>query len=100
MSRRVREDILARVFRENDFHPDIIHRLKGLDAELAAAASVPLTPIPEDGGPDVHTWNQQILRNVIQSGDTWLSAPWAIAEFYLYAIALRNNPQEELFSGP
>lgn len=86
MSRRVREDILARVFRENDFHPDIVLRLVALDSELASAASTPLTPVAVDGGPDVSTWNEQILKHVLERKDTWLSAPWAIAEFYLYAF--------------
>lgn len=83
MSRRVRQDILARVFRENDFHPGIMQGLRRLDAELAAAASTALTPIPNDGGPDVTVWNEHILAEVFRKGETWLSAPWAIAEFYL-----------------
>lgn len=83
MSRRVREDILARVFRENDFHPDVVCRLNALDAELAVAATTLLTPVSDDGGPDVATWNEHILKDVLSRKETWLSAPWAIAEFYL-----------------
>ncbi len=83
MSRRVRHEILARVFRENSFPAGSLRRLRALDEELAAAASTKLTPVPEDGGPDVETWNKVILSDVLRNGATWLSAPWAIAEFYL-----------------
>lgn len=83
MSRRVRTDILARVFRENSFHDQTIARLQALDKELQNAATTPLTLIPSDGGPDVHTWNHTILSDLVTANATWLSAPWAVAEFYL-----------------
>lgn len=83
MSRRVRSDILARVFRENTFHSEALDKLCQLDTELSAPASTRLTPVPDDGGPDVTTWNQKILVDVLSKGDTWLSAPWVVAEFYL-----------------
>lgn len=83
MSRRVREDILARVFRENDFPPATLSRLNALDSELAKAAVTVLSPIPQDGGPDVDTWNEIILPPFLEAKDTWLSAPWLISEFYL-----------------
>lgn len=83
MTRRVREDILARIFRENDLHPALVSQLKKLDAELANAASTPLSPITRDGGPDVDTWNMEVLQPFLQSKDTWLSAPWLVAECYL-----------------
>lgn len=86
MSRRVRTDILARVFRENDFHPDVVARLQALDDELANAATTPLSPLISDGGPDVTLWNEYILTDVLRSKRTWLSAPWVTAEFYLYAF--------------
>lgn len=83
MSRRVRTEILARVFRENIFDPGTVSRLKALDTELANADVVPLSPIEEDGGPDVETWNS-LLSEVLDKRETWLTAPWSIAEFYLY----------------
>lgn len=83
MSRRVRKEILARVFRENTFDENIVNRLTNLDEELANASTTPLTKIEEDGGPDVRTWNEIILPDVLAENKTWLSAPWAVAEFYL-----------------
>ncbi|CAN8066018.1 unnamed protein product [Agarophyton chilense] len=84
MSRRVRTDILARVFRENVFPPAVLHRLRQLQHELANAARTPLTFVQHDGGPDVDVWNCLILKPVVDTRLTWLSAPWAVAEFYLY----------------
>lgn len=88
MSRRVRSDILARIFRENDLQPAAVDRLRALDEELANAASTPLLPIAPDGGPDVDTWNEQILTDAFRDRLTWLSAPWALAEFYLCVVSL------------
>lgn len=84
MSDRVRTDILARVFRENDFSPATLSRLQILDRELADAATTLLTPLEEDGGKDVSHWNGVILKDALASRATWLSAPWALAEFYFY----------------
>lgn len=83
MSRRVRTDILARVFRENCFPAESQRRLLELDAELTDAGSVKLSRVRNDGGPDVDEWNGRILKEVIEKGETWLSAPWVVAEFYL-----------------
>lgn len=84
MSDRIRTDILARVFRENDFSPATLSRLRVLDTELADAANTLLTPLEDDGGNDVHHWNSVILKDALASRATWLSAPWALAEFYFY----------------
>ena len=85
MSRRVRTDILARVFRENDELPqDALDKLRLLDSELADAASTPLTRIPDDGGHDVSRWNNVLLTEILRNSETWLSAPWCDAEFYFY----------------
>lgn len=86
MSRRVRENILARIFRENSFAPEIVENLQALNNELSNAATVQLTLIPSDGGPDIETWNKQLLVDAIENKMTWLSAPWALAEFYLYVF--------------
>lgn len=83
MSRRVRENILARVFRENDFHSPVLDSLRTLDKELANSAQTPLSPLPDDEGPDIKLWNETILIDAIEKGETWLSAPWVVAEFYL-----------------
>ena len=85
MSRRLREDILARVFRDN---ADVLAsgtnaeaNLRALDAELAAAATSVITRVPPDGGPDLDTWTQLCEPHL---GKTWLEAPWLFAEFYFY----------------
>lgn len=83
MSRRVRTDILARIFRENTLHPEAVKNLQALDAELSNAAICPLSLIIADGGPDIPTWNELILPETVTKGLTWLSAPWLLAEFYL-----------------
>jgi hypothetical protein len=84
MSHRIRTDILDRVFRENAFSPGVLAALRSLDAELEAAGETVLTPIPDDGGPDVARWNSVILPDALRNRETWLSAPWAVAEFYFY----------------
>lgn len=86
MSRRVREDILARVFRENNFLQPLTDNLKSLDEELRNGAYTLISPIPDDGGPDVETWNKIILPQAIENRWTWLSAPWLLSEFYLYVL--------------
>lgn len=83
MSRRVREDILMRIFRENNLDPESYARLTQLDSELKTAHSSELTPIAEDEGPDIAVWNEHILPPYLSKKQTWLSAPWVIAEFYL-----------------
>ncbi|KAA8499123.1 Protein-glutamate O-methyltransferase [Porphyridium purpureum] len=84
MSRRIRTDILARVVRENTtFTPSVAAALRELDLELQQAASKPLTYISADGGPDVDEWNAR-LEPYVREGKTWLTAPWAVAEFYFY----------------
>lgn len=83
MSRRVRTDILARIFRENTLTPSTVEKLKSLDKELEHAETSPLAFLKSDGGPDIHVWNEEILRPFVTEHLTWLSAPWAVAEFYL-----------------
>lgn len=88
MSDRIRTDILARIFRENDFAPTNLSRLQALDSELKEAGTTPLSPLEDDGGPDIAHWNSVILEPVLAAEKTWLSAPWAVAEFYFYRRVL------------
>jgi uncharacterized protein with ATP-grasp and redox domains len=84
ITRRLRTDILARIWRENDFFDaDAVASLQALSAELETAASCVLTPIPNDGGPDCETWNSVILSEYIGKY-TWLTAPYCLVEFYFY----------------
>lgn len=88
MSRRIREEILARIFRENTFFSGaVLDRLKQLDRELAEPTAHRLRPLeepPPGGGPapDLFTWNRRILERFHDCN--WLSSPWCIAEFYFY----------------
>lgn len=79
MSRRVIEDILDKVvITDNDCSqwPEV----KVLRTELLQNSV--LRPLEEDAGAnDVAEWNQLLSMHANQS---WLSAPWMVAEFYLY----------------
>lgn len=90
MSRRIRSSILeAQVVEPNRerLGPAQLAALAALDAELAAANSTALRPIAADGGPDAGDW-AAIMAPHVASGDTWLSAPWVVAEFYFYRRVL------------
>jgi len=85
VSRRLRENILSRVFLDNAVHllgnPASNDALRALDAELSTASTSTLREIAPDGGPDVDTWSQLVAPWV---GRTWLDTPWLVAEFYFY----------------
>eukprot|EP00898_Chlorokybus_atmophyticus_P005673 jgi/Chlat1/6106/Chrsp40S09029 len=87
MSRRVRTDILARVFTENaDRLKEDVQAavdLRHLDSELENAATVKLGEhfLQDDGGPDLNAWRAYITPF---EDDTWLTAPWLVTEFYFY----------------
>lgn len=100
MSRRIRTDILARVFAENDYPPEVVDQLRGLEMELSKPESTPLSPLKEDGGPDISLWNNEILENSLTTGETWLSAPWAVAEFYFYRRIMTAVGYFHNFSDP
>jgi len=87
MSRRVKEDILARIYEENDLNNDpslneAKYKLDLLSNELTHPEISLLTPIQNDGGDDVGEWNSKIMSP--HFGKNWLDAPWLIAEFYFY----------------
>eukprot|EP00240_Pyramimonas_obovata_P005265 CAMPEP_0118928244 /NCGR_PEP_ID=MMETSP1169-20130426/5534_1 /TAXON_ID=36882 /ORGANISM="Pyramimonas obovata, Strain CCMP722" /LENGTH=393 /DNA_ID=CAMNT_0006870169 /DNA_START=269 /DNA_END=1450 /DNA_ORIENTATION=- len=83
MSRRIREDILSRVFQENDFNPKQLAELQALDKELQSAGSSELRHIQDDGGPDIETW-KTIMAQYVDTNSNWLDTPWLTAEFYFY----------------
>ncbi|OSX71537.1 hypothetical protein BU14_0523s0004 [Porphyra umbilicalis] len=84
MSHRLRTDILSRVYRENDLSAAALAGVTALDAELEAAATTRLSPLPaDDGGADGAAW-AAILAPHLAAGATWLSAPWVVTEFYAY----------------
>ncbi len=85
VNRRLREDILGRVFRDNATvltpGSDAEIKLRRLEAELSTASTSVIEHITPDGGPDIETW-REILDPWI--GTTWLDAPWLLVEFYFY----------------
>ena len=86
MSRRVREEILGRLFEENkeeldgEAMKDAKAALEELYAELSEPATSQLRPIG-GAGADVEEWNRILAPFV---GMNWLDAPWCVTEFYLY----------------
>jgi hypothetical protein len=96
MSRRIDDEILQRVYDDNvEFFPvniDILDAFQKLRDELRNASSIKLTMLPElssqnnvshERREEWKIW-QNILQPCITSGETWLSAPWMITEFYVY----------------
>lgn len=96
MSRRVDAEILQRTADDNqetfdsaEFAP-VKKRFEALRKELQNAAHTKLTyldDLPADSSPErVKEWEEWkvILEPFIERGDTWLSAPWMVTEFYVY----------------
>jgi len=94
MSRRVDGEILERTWQDNQETlskwKSIRERFDQLRAELKSAATTKLTYLDEPSSSEsaerveeVQEWNA-ILRPYVEQGDTWLSAPWMVAEFYVY----------------
>lgn len=85
VSRRLREDILGRVFKDNaeafEGAKAQVEELMRLDEELSTPATSVIKHIEPDGGPDIDTW-RTILEPWI--GVSWLDAPWLLIEFYFY----------------
>ncbi|CAM9633651.1 unnamed protein product [Ascophyllum nodosum] len=85
MSRRLRENILMRIYDDVDMDaPEMASAKAGLDAlveELKNAAQSKLRPIQEDGGHEVAEWNK-IMEPYL--GVNWLDTPWLYSEFYAY----------------
>ncbi|CBZ55225.1 conserved hypothetical protein [Neospora caninum Liverpool] len=104
MNSRLRDDILKRIFDENkaflEDHPQCLHRLRALDAEMAESLTSPLQYLSaveeseKEAGEsnaysvdvekaDVQLWND-ILAKWVEKGATWATAPWLVAELYFY----------------
>ena len=96
MSRRVDQEILQRTFEENQhiFESDdfrqILIKYNALRQELQSASETPLTYLQdllpgasEERQREQEEWNG-LLQPFIERGDTWLTAPWLLTEFYVY----------------
>jgi hypothetical protein len=89
MSRRVDGEILARTVADNQdwltAHPAIATKIDQLRQDLKSAAPLtyPEKPTDKDNEEEYQAWCD-ILKPHIDQQETWLSAPWMVAEFYLY----------------
>jgi uncharacterized protein with ATP-grasp and redox domains len=92
MSRRIRDDILVRIYEENNLSENastpppphlagVKAQLDQLKKELQTPATSSLPPIQDDGGPDIEVW-AKLMAPYAKSN--WLDAPWLVTEFYFY----------------
>jgi hypothetical protein len=101
MSRRVDGEILQRTFEENqeefesDEFKDVLGRFQALRKQIQSAATTKLTyleDLPEDASEErVREWNEWkgLLEPFVEAGDTWLTAPWMVTEFYVYRLLMQ-----------
>eukprot|EP00977_Amphora_coffeiformis_P007536 scaffold1650_cov163-Amphora_coffeaeformis.AAC.2 len=92
MSRRVDGEILERTVADNtDFlaqHKEIADRVKALRQDLRRAAPLtyPVKPSNDASAErqaEYEAWCA-ILKPHVEAQETWLTAPWMVAEFYVY----------------
>jgi hypothetical protein len=96
MSRRVDAEILQRTYEDNQetfestAFQKVNERFQALRQELQNAATTKLTYLDDlpvsasaDRVKEAAEW-KQLLEPYVQAGDTWLSAPWMVTEFYVY----------------
>lgn len=92
MSRRVDGEIMGRTVEDNkDFlqaNPKLAEAVENLRKELREAAPLKYPVKPADDASserklEYETWCE-ILKPHIGNKETWLSAPWMVAEFYVY----------------
>jgi hypothetical protein len=94
MSRRVNEEILQRTYEdmkddiESEPFQDILKRFNELRNDLKASGKLQmLDDLPENASEErKREWQEwkQMLQPYLDKGDTWLTAPWLLAEFYVY----------------
>ncbi len=101
MSRRVDSEILQRTWEENkaefesEAFKEVLTRFNALRAQLQSAADTKLTYLEdlaegasEERQREYAEW-KQLLQPFVTKGDTWLSAPWLVTEFYLYRLLMQ-----------
>jgi len=118
MSRRLNEDILQRTYEENEeafnspSFAKALERFNQLRSELNDAANTKLRHLQfesTDGrSADVVAREEAEWRSILQpfidNGDSWLSAPWLVTEFYAYRRLIeaigyydKSNPDTYLY---
>ena len=94
MSRRVDSEILQRTYEENEKEfnsgefQGILKRFEELRHDLRESKPLEyLDDLSDDASPErvreYEEW-KDILKDYVENGDTWLSAPWLVTEFYVY----------------
>ena len=90
MSRRVDGEILERTVADNtEFlaqHAEIADRVNALrqDLRIAAPLTYPVKPSADaERQTEYEAWCS-ILKPHVEAKETWLTAPWMVAEFYVY----------------
>lgn len=101
MSRRVDGEILERTYEENkeEFESEefkqVLQNFQALRKSLQSAATTKLAyldALPEDAPEErVREWNEwkEVLAPFVEAGDTWLTAPWMVTEFYVYRLLMQ-----------
>lgn len=96
MSRRVDEEILQRTFEDNqdvfesDAFQPILEKFQALRHELQTSAKLRMLDDDQSVGLTTDARKREydewktILQPFLDKGDTWLTAPWLVAEFYVY----------------
>eukprot|EP01040_Poterioochromonas_malhamensis_P004448 gene4448-4768_t len=82
MSRRIVEEILPRIDRDNQQHRGILLKLKDFENSVLLGRDYILEEIT-DGEEDNQVW-KDLISSIPMSERNWLDAPWLISEFYFY----------------
>ncbi len=82
MSRRIVEEILPRIDRDNQQHRGILLKLKDFENSVRLGRDYILEEIT-DGEEDNQIW-KDLISSIPMSERNWLDAPWLISEFYFY----------------
>jgi uncharacterized protein with ATP-grasp and redox domains len=76
LSRRLPD--IARSLLDDPWHPQAVTRLQALAADMPAGR---LRPLQDPGAPDLTEWQADLQPYL---GQTWLDAPWFVAELYFF----------------
>ena len=71
-------EIVNRVIKENEFHPQVLDQLIQLRDGIP---DQPIRQLKDPGAPDIKYWESYITPRV---GKNWLEIPWFFAEHYFY----------------
>lgn len=94
MKRRVNEEILQRTYEDNEEvwetpeFSEVLDRFLALRKDLESSSKLTMLDDLNTGAtPDqIREWNEWklLLQPFLEAGDTWLTAPWLVTEFFVY----------------